>query len=48
MKKWFFVLLVKLNKLILPGLYKKDPMKLTAFQKAILGYRYWVLIQSMS
>ncbi|HKG06745.1 MAG TPA: hypothetical protein VKB19_09830 [Pedobacter sp.] len=47
MKKWFFRTLVQLNKLILPGLYKKDPMKLTTFQKAILAYRYWALIKSM-
>lgn len=48
MKKWTFKILAKLNKVVLPSLYKKDPMKLSTFQKAILGYRYWVLTNSMS
>ncbi len=47
MKKAFFKLLAKLNKTFLPGYYKKDPAKLNNFQKAITGYRYWVLIHSM-
>lgn len=42
MKKELFKVLAKINKIILPSLYKKDPNKLTNFQKAILGYRYWV------
>jgi hypothetical protein len=40
-------MLVKVNKLVLPSLYKKDPMKLSNLQKAILGYRYWVLTNSL-
>jgi hypothetical protein len=48
MKKLVFKILVKINKAILPSLFKKDPLKLTTFQKAILGYRYWVLTQSLS
>lgn len=47
MRKQLFKALVKLNKLILPSYYRKDPMKLTAFQKAILGFRYWVLTNSL-
>lgn len=47
MKKQAFKLLVKLNKILLPGYYKKDPMRLSKFQKAILGFRYWVLVNSM-
>lgn len=47
MKKQLFKLLVKLNKLILPSLYKVDPMKLTTIQKAILGYKYWALTNSL-
>ncbi len=47
MKKQIFKLLVKLNKLVLPSYYKKDPMKLSIFQKAILGFRYWVLTNSL-
>ncbi|NQX38339.1 hypothetical protein HQN84_05750 [Pedobacter steynii] len=47
MKTWLFKMLVKVNKLVLPSLYKKDPMKLSNLQKAILGYRYWVLTNSL-
>lgn len=47
MKKQVFKFLAKLNKVILPSLYKKDPNKLTTFQKAILGYRYWVLTKAL-
>ncbi|WP_172954158.1 hypothetical protein [Pedobacter ginsengisoli] len=48
MKKAVFKILVKINNAILPSLYKKDPIKLTTFQKAILGYRYWALTQSLN
>ncbi|WP_426329619.1 hypothetical protein [Pedobacter sp. R-06] len=47
MKKGLFKILVKINKVLLPSLYKKDPNKLTAFQKAVLGYRYWVLTNAL-
>jgi hypothetical protein len=47
MKAWLFKILAKVNKVILPSLYKKDPMKLSTLQKAILGYRYWVLTNSL-
>jgi hypothetical protein len=47
MKRQLFKLLVKLNKLILPSFYRKDPMKLTTFQKSILGFRYWALTNSL-
>lgn len=47
MKKQFFKILVKLNKVLLPSLYKKDPMKLSNVQKAILGYKYWTLTNSL-
>lgn len=47
MKRLVFKLLVKLNKLILPSYYKKDPMKLSTFQKAVLGFRYWALTNSL-
>ncbi|WP_167397990.1 hypothetical protein [Pedobacter paludis] len=47
MKKGLFKALAKINKLILPSLYKKDPSKLTTLQKAILGYRYWVLTKAL-
>lgn len=47
MKKQFFKMLVKLNKLVLPSIYKIDPMKLSKVQKAVLGYKYWVLTHSL-
>ena len=47
MKIILFKLLVKFNKAVLPSYYQKDPMKLTNFQKAILGFRYWALTNSL-
>lgn len=47
MKKQVFKLLNKLNKIVLPSYFQKDPMKLTTFQKAILGFRYWALTNSL-
>jgi len=47
MKKSVFKLLNKINKKILPKLSDKDPLTLTKFQKGILAYRYFVLINSM-
>lgn len=47
MKRYFFKMLVRLNKVILPSYYKQDPFKLSTFQKAVLGYRYWVLTNSL-
>ncbi|WP_342328036.1 hypothetical protein [Pedobacter sp. FW305-3-2-15-E-R2A2] len=47
MKTSLFKMLAKVNKVVLPSLYKKDPMKLSTLQKAILGYRYWVLTNSL-
>ena len=47
MKTTVFKLLVKFNKAVLPSYYQKDPMKLTNFQKAILGFRYWALTNSL-
>lgn len=47
MKKAFFKALVKFNNLVMPSLYKEDPMKLSTFQKGILGFRYWALTNSM-
>ncbi|MFB2118559.1 hypothetical protein [Parapedobacter sp. 2B3] len=47
MKKGLFKLLVKLNNKLLPTYTGKDPAKLTKIQQAILGYRYWALINSL-
>jgi len=48
MKRLFFKTLVKINNKLLPSLYKKDPMKLSNLQKAILGYKYWTLTHSLN
>lgn len=45
--KSLFKLLNKINKAILPSLYKKDPAKLSKFEQALTGYRYWVLLKSL-
>jgi len=37
-----FQLLAKLNKLLLPSLYKKDIKKLKKWEIGIIAYRYWV------
>jgi len=47
MKKSFFKFLNRINKAILPKLSGKDPNKLTKIQKGILGYRYFVLVNSL-
>lgn len=47
MKKVVFKLLVKLNKLVLPRYSGQDPGKFTNVQRAVLGFRYWALINSL-
>ncbi len=47
MKKGLFKLLVSVNNLILPRYTGKDPAKLTKVQQAVLGFRYWALINSL-
>ncbi|SDF70104.1 hypothetical protein SAMN05421827_101246 [Pedobacter terrae] len=47
MKKALFKVMVKINNAILPSLYKKDPNHLSTWQKALLGYRYWVLTNAL-
>ena len=46
-RKLFFKILAKVNKLIIPSLYKKDIDKLKSYEKVILGYRYWVTKNSL-
>ncbi|WP_294240460.1 MULTISPECIES: hypothetical protein [Chryseobacterium] len=48
MKKSFFSFLNKINKAVLPKLSDKDPNSLTKFQKGILAYRYFVLVNSLA
>ncbi|WP_374442371.1 hypothetical protein [Epilithonimonas sp.] len=47
MKKSFFRILNNINKTILPKYSKRDFTKLNKIQKAIFGYRYFVLINSL-
>ena len=45
--KYYFKILAKVNKLIIPSLYKKDIGNLKSYEKVILGYRYWVTKNSL-
>lgn len=47
MKKSIFKFLNKINVAILPKYSKRDFTKLNKLQKAIFGYRYMVLINSL-
>ncbi|WP_262245591.1 hypothetical protein [Parapedobacter soli] len=47
MKKELFKLVVKLNNKLLPRYAGKDPAKLSKVQRAVLGFRYWALINSL-
>jgi len=40
-------MLNKLNKALLPKLSKKDPVKLSKFERALAGFKYYVLINSL-
>jgi len=46
-KKIIFQFLAKLNKVILPSLYKKDMKKLKRVEMLIIAYRYWVTKNSL-
>ena len=46
-RKLFLKILAKVNKLVIPSLYKKDIGKLKSYEKVILGYRYWVTKNSL-
>ena len=46
-KKILFQFLAKLNKLILPSLYKKDMKKLKKVEMLIIAYRFWVTKNSL-
>lgn len=47
MKKQFFKIIHKLNKILLPKLNRKDPSQLTKFEKAMAAFKYYVLIHSL-
>ncbi len=47
MKKSFFKVLAKLNKLIIPRYSKRDINKLSKIDKALVAYRYWVTLHAL-
>jgi len=47
MKRNIFKMLAKLNKIVLPSYARKDLTKLSNFDKAIIGFRYWVTKNSL-
>jgi hypothetical protein len=47
MKKSFFKILARINKVILPSFAKKDLTKLKKWEKAIVAYRYVVTKNSL-
>ncbi|HYF70628.1 MAG TPA: hypothetical protein VD884_20980 [Ohtaekwangia sp.] len=47
MKKQVFKILARINKAILPRYSKRDINKLSALDKAIVAFRYWVTINSL-
>ena len=42
--KAIFIILAKLNKLILPKYSKRDLSRLSKLDKALVAYRYWVTL----
>ena len=47
MRRSFFRLLARLNKLLLPKLWDKDLLRLNGLQKAIVAWRIWVTKNSL-
>lgn len=47
MKRTFFKLLARINRLVLPRLSKKDLTKLKKWEQALAAYRYWVTINAL-
>lgn len=47
LKRNFFKLLVKVNKALLPKVYKLDMNNLSKMDKALIGYKYWVTKNSL-
>jgi hypothetical protein len=47
MKKAAFLILAKINKAILPKFYKRDLAKLKKWEKALVGYKYWVTTNAL-
>jgi hypothetical protein len=47
MKKSFFKLLARVNKVILPRYSQRDITRLSKLDKALVAYRYWVTLNSL-
>jgi hypothetical protein len=47
MKKSIFKILAKFNKLALPKYYTRDLTKLKKWEKAIVGYKYWITTNAL-
>ncbi len=47
MKKKTFQLIAKFNKAILPKYYKRDLTKLKKWEKAVVGYKYWITTNAL-
>jgi hypothetical protein len=47
MRTYFFQLLAWLNKLLLPKLWDKDLNRLSAVQKGMVAWRYWVTCNAL-
>ncbi len=43
MKVRFFKMLAQINRLMLPKYYKRDLRALRSWEKAIVGYKMWVV-----
>jgi hypothetical protein len=46
-KKQLFKILARINKAIMPRFSRSDITKLSKIEKALVGYRYWVTINSL-
>ena len=44
LRKSFFTILSKINKVLLPSVSKLDMNKLSKADKALIAYKYWVTL----
>ncbi len=47
MQKSIFKLLLKFNKTFLPSVSKLNVYKMSKMDKALVGYKYWVLLNAL-
>ena len=47
MRKTFFRILARINKVVLPRYSKKDINRLSKIDKALVAYRYWVTLHAL-